>query len=257
MRPRSKRLGQNFLHDSRILKREVEYAGVEGKKVLEIGAGTGNLTVLLAEKAKEVIAIEKDGRLAGFLAERMATTQNVHVITADFLEWIAPAIDVVVSNVPYSVASPILFKLAELDFERAVLCLQEEFAKRMVAKPDTREYSRLSVMAQLCFEIELLDRVPKGAFSPIPKVDSRIVRLARREEKGVDEKTALFIRAIFQHRKKKLENAIIDSRKEFGIEKAELKKRIDSLRLRERRVFTLTKEEIAWSAGEFRKTVLQ
>ena len=252
IRPR-KRLSQTFLIDERVLAREVEHARVRGKEVLEIGAGTGNLTERLAlSGARGVIAIEKDARLIGTLKERLRAHPNVVIVHADFLEYEIEKTDVIISNVPYSISSPLTFKLTGIEFERAILCYQKEFAERMVARPGTSDYSRLSVMAQLCFDVRLLEVVPRGAFHPIPKVDSAIVEL-KKTGRALTEFQKKFITALFTHKNKTVRNALIDSAKFLDIGKGEARELGERISLKERRVFTLSKEEILKICGELEK----
>jgi 16S rRNA (adenine1518-N6/adenine1519-N6)-dimethyltransferase len=249
------RLGQHFLRRNDVLRREAKYGDVKGKEVIEIGAGDGRLTaVLLEEGAKKVIAIEKDRLLAEKLKKRFAGERRVKVLLKDFLKYEGKGSDVIMGNIPYYISSPIIFKLKDMEFETAVLCLQREFGERMVAAPGKREYGRLSVTSQLYFESELLEVVPPEAFSPVPKVESAIMRLRKKkvvEDRFLEE----FIRYLFQHKKKSVRNALLDSRDLFGEERKELRREIERIKNKERKVFTLTIDEIREFAGEVRKLV--
>lgn len=252
---RVRHLGQHFLRREDVLRREARYGNVSGKDVIEIGAGDGRLTaILLEEGARKVIAIEKDGRLVEKLRKRFRKEGRVRVVWKDFLEYEGEGSDVIIGNIPYYISSPILFKLKELRFERAVLCLQKEFGERMVALPGKRAYGRLSVTSQLHFESELLEVVPPEAFSPVPKVESVIVRLRKKKGKP-DPFLEEFVRYLFQHKKKTVRNALLDSREFFGMERGELKKKIEKVKNRERRVFTLTIDELKELAGEVSRLV--
>src|SRR6185436_16693668 len=136
----TKSLGQNFLHDANQLQRIVSAACLNpGEKVLEIGPGLGPLTELLVRDAGHVLAIEKDQRLADFLRQRFATASNLELQHADALEFVEQHPDLrewkVVSNLPYSVASPILVELARSPHspQRIVVTLQLEVARRISA----------------------------------------------------------------------------------------------------------------------------
>ncbi|MBI5159222.1 ribosomal RNA small subunit methyltransferase A [Candidatus Micrarchaeota archaeon] len=258
---RSKRLGQNFLVDERIIEKEVAHARVEGKSVLEIGAGTGNLTEKLAEKAGKLVAVEKDGKLIPELRERLKQFKNVEIIHADFLEMSGEELkgfDVVVSNVPYSISSPLLFKLLDVEFERAVLCLQKEFVDRMLAQPGERNRARLSVTTQVQFKVEKLERVSRNSFNPVPKVDSAVIMLERKKARlgEFDKKIVL---ALFQHKKKKVANALVDSAGVLGVERGELKARLkecsETGALQEERVFNLSNEQILMLSEKIRKHI--
>ncbi|MFH1470358.1 MAG: 16S rRNA (adenine(1518)-N(6)/adenine(1519)-N(6))-dimethyltransferase RsmA [Candidatus Micrarchaeota archaeon] len=244
-----KKLGQNFLIDKNYIHRELAYCEAEGKDVLEIGPGIGALTVGLAGKAKRLTAIEIDERLMPLLKERLREFHNLELICGDALEFTpAKKFDLVVSNVPYYVASKLVLMVPELGAE-AIICIQKELAERIVAKPGSEDYSRFSVMCQLLFDVNLLERVPAGAFYPAPSVESAIVRLKVSGE--VCKELSTFINAIFQHRNKKLRNAVIDSRELLGLDKKDSAKRAAKLSLCDRRVITLSKEEVVSSYGEF------
>ena len=249
-----KRLSQSFLVDERVIKNEVEYAEVDEKEVLEIGAGVGFLTRALAERAKRVVAIEKDARLSEIL--RSSLPKSVEVVEADFLKYDVEKTQVIVSNVPYSISSPLTFKIAGMDFERGVLCYQEEFARRMVAKPGTKEYSRLSVMSQLSFELKFLQRVPKNCFLPTPKVNSAIVMIKPKREK-LDKISKELINLLFQHKNKTVRSSLLCSSRNMKINKRELTQLMEKLPFKERRVFSLAQKEILELVGneELRNSV--
>lgn len=175
-------LGQHFLLDSSIARREVQDASLtKDDVVLEIGPGKGALTRLLAASARQVIAIEIDPCLVHQLSLDMPS--NVQVIQGD-----AAAIDFtslprftkVVANLPFWISSAITSKLLEHSFEKAVLIYQWEFAQRLVAGPGTKHYSRLSVLVVYKATCHLLERVPRESFSPPPEVDAAIVELVPR-----------------------------------------------------------------------------
>jgi 16S rRNA (adenine1518-N6/adenine1519-N6)-dimethyltransferase len=231
--------------DKRIIKRIIGYGRLDSNDtVLEIGAGYGNLTAELAEKAGKVIAIEIDSELAISISKR----DNVEVITGDALETDFPQFNKVISNLPYSISSPITFKLLRCKFEFGILMYQHEFAKRMVASPGNKDYSRLSIAVQYFADVELLEVVPPGAFSTLPEVNSAIVKLTPRPTpyKVNDEGFFMkFIAAAFSQRRKKLRNAIVNNATLLGIKdiKASLEKLPGSLI--ERRAETISPEELA------------
>jgi len=209
-RPR-KGLDQYFLRDEFILEREVYLADIKPTDVvLEIGAGNGSLTRLISEKARKVIAVEKDPILAGFLRDSLHG--RVEVIKGDALEMDFPSFDKAMGNLPYSVSSPLIFKLLEHDFILGVFCLQYEFAEKMTSSPGSRNYSRLSVMISLRTSMTVLSMtVPRESFWPEPGVDSAIVKLAPEKNPGLDSLSSEVIRMIFTHRRKTLRNAVRDS----------------------------------------------
>lgn len=202
---KNKRLGQHFLNAPQVLQFEAEAAGVEGKTVIEIGGGDGRLTeALLARKPRKLTVFEKDRRWAEFLRHRFG--DRIELIEGDFLESGKDA-EVYVGNIPYYISSPILFSLAKRGFQRALLMVQEEFAERMVAKPKTREYGRLSATSQLLFNIRLLKKVKRGSFSPPPEVDSAIILLEKKSSR-IDPWVEKVILALFQHKNQLISKAL-------------------------------------------------
>jgi len=206
----TKSLGQNFLHDANQLRRIVAAAELScADKVLEIGPGLGPLTELLLDQAGEVLAIEKDARLVELLAksgassprpsppeeerERPAAGQACRTVFTllhddalrflkkeqrDWSEW------KVVSNLPYSVASPIVVELAQAQGgpERMVVTLQIEVARRLMAAPDDADYGLLTLLVQLNYEPKQFFKIPASCFFPEPDVDSACVCLVRRPQ---------------------------------------------------------------------------
>lgn len=233
---KKKSLGQSFLEDRNILALEAKLAGPEGKVVLEIGAGDGRLTeALLGNNPKKIIAVEKDPRFASLLRQKFKD-KPVEVLEADFLKIEPPDIDAIVGNIPYYISSDIIFRLKDLGFGRAVLMVQKEFAQKMAAKPGDGNYGRLSVTSQLSFEIEPVRVVLRHLFRPVPKVDSMIIILRKRDFRPSQSQENV-IRYIFQHKNKTVRNALADS-KMFA------KEDLDSLGdFAKRRGKTLTKEE--------------
>ncbi len=207
--------GQHFLVDKRIAERQINYASLSDKDiVLEIGAGYGVLTKRIARKAKKVIAVEVDRRLASSLENSLKGTPNVELICSDILKIDFEEIpfNKVVSNLPYQISSPVTFKLLESDFDIGILMYQKEFADRLVAEPGSKNYSRLSVMASYSAEWEMLEVVPPAAFRPRPRVYSAIVRVVPGKRRFEVKNEALFYevtKALFSHRRKKIKNSLV------------------------------------------------
>lgn len=186
-----KRLGQHFLTDPRILGRIADALGARpDDTVLEIGPGLGGLTAALATRAGRVVAIEKDRSLVAPLRERLP---GITVIEADALavDWPGAAGTgdyLLAGNIPYNITSPLIEKALEPPRPRRIVFLvQREVAERIAAAPNTSEYGALSVGVQAQTRVELLFRVPAGAFTPRPLVDSSVIRLVPLAEPVVSD----------------------------------------------------------------------
>jgi len=218
MLPRpKKRLGQHFLTDRHYLDRIVaEIDPRPGEAMVEIGPGPGALTERLARSVRPLHVVEIDRELAEALRGRFAP-EEVIVHEGDALEFDFGALpgDLrVVGNLPYNVSTPLLFHVAAFAprIRDCVFMLQKEVVERMVALPGTADYGRLTVMLQYRFDMALAFRVPPGAFTPPPKVDSAIVRMRPLGEgRRVARDEALFERivaAAFSQRRKMLRSAV-------------------------------------------------
>lgn len=251
-----KRFGQHFLEPAWVARliSAVDPSGDE--TFVEVGPGRGALTLPLAERAGRVIAIELDRDLAATLATRVPA--NVQLIQSDFLD-----VDLrgllhaertpvrVVGNLPYNVASPILFRLlASADDGRllrdATLMLQREVADRLLAEPGGSDYGAMSIQVQLRADVERVLSLPPGAFRPPPKVHSAVVRLRFRPPRVDVGPLAVFervVRGLFLQRRKTLANALKPVAASFGQSSSEILERahLDGTRRPE----TLTVEDVA------------
>ncbi len=253
LRP-SRRMGQNFLILPDVADRMVERAGLSKRDhVLEVGPGFGVLTERLSGKAGRVYAVEKDGRLATVLKEK--NLDNVTVIMGDALRIKLPEFNKVVSNLPYSISSPITFRLLRCGFERAVLMYQLEFGERMIAKPGSPSYSRLSLMVQAVSRVEIAERVGRGAFWPRPKVDSVIVVIEPKPEREKVELDEDIVRMLFQHKRRKAHKAIINSRHILGLDKERAVELTRDMPHREEKVYTLGPAEVKEIQDHIRSTL--
>ena len=230
-----KKLGQNFLIDHHVVEREVAYAQItKDDVVLEIGPGKGILTTELAEKARKVIAIEIDKQLVEHLHK--VVPRNVELIHADALKidfTTLPTFNKIVSNLPFQISSPITFKFLENRFGMAVLIYQKEFADRMVAKPGTKDYSRLSVSTYYRAKCELLEIVSKTLFYPQPKVDSCMIRLIPRSFPPFSVVNESFFfdltNKLFNHRRKKIKTTLNKIYERLDKDLPYLDKRVEEL----------------------------
>ncbi len=220
----TKSLGQNFLVDEHVLSQIVESANIkEDDVVLEIGPGIGTLTREISYRAKQVICIEIDKKLIPILKETLSDRDNITVINQDILktdlnaiiEEYSPEKKIkVVANLPYYITTPIIMRFLEevLPFETMVFMIQKEVANRMNALPGGKEYGSLSVAVQYYCNTSIVTKVPKGAFIPEPGVDSAVIRLDLKEDKGIDliDEDLFFevVKAAFSKRRKTLLNAL-------------------------------------------------
>lgn len=266
-----KSLGQNFLIDTNILRRIVDFAGLtESSGAIEIGPGIGALTEQLARAAKKVVAFEIDQRLLPILAETLAPYENVKVIHQDVLEADVPNVInaefaeindlMVVANLPYYVTTPIIMKILEdhLPIRGIVVMLQKEVADRISAKPGTKEYGSLSIAVQYYTEAETVMIVPKTVFVPQPNVDSAVIRLTRRERPAVSVEDEEFFfqvtRASFSQRRKTILNNLTSQLPNGKAKKEEILQALENSGIEpSRRGETLSLEEFGRLSDELYK----
>lgn len=220
-----KRLGQNFLTDKAALDKITETANISPDDiVMEIGAGLGFLTELIAQKAKKVIAVEIDDSAISEL--KKLPYNNIEIIKEDILKLDIKKLSEkplkIIANIPYYITSPILFHLlGELDEEipnkyisEIILTVQYEVAKRITAdeKSPSKEYGLLSILLNYKAETSFIVKIPAKSFYPSPKVDSAVVKLILREKPPVEiNNIKLFkrvIKASFANRRKTFKNAL-------------------------------------------------
>ncbi|EEC50009.1 predicted protein [Phaeodactylum tricornutum CCAP 1055/1] len=176
-------LGQHFLKNPAVISSIIDKAGLKATDVvLEIGPGTGNMTVPMLQRAKKVVALEFDSRMVREVLKRTEGTDLAHklqVIQGDAMKTAWPFFDCMIANLPYQISSQVVFKLLSHRpmFRCAVLMFQEEFALRLSARPGEALYCRLSVNTQLLAKVDQLLKVGKQNFRPPPKVESRVVRI--------------------------------------------------------------------------------
>lgn len=223
-----KRFGQHFLEPAWVQKLVTAIEARPTDSFIEIGPGRGAITEPLAARVSQLVAIEVDRDLAQALAAR--SLPNVKVVTADVLDVdlaelagdiadpssgaAAPALRIV-GNLPYNISSPILFRLlaasASGRFEDATLMLQEEVAERLTARPATREYGVLTLSTSIWADATTVLSLPPGAFRPVPKVRSAVVRLTfRPPPPGLRRPDVVIqiVRSVFTQRRKTLTNAL-------------------------------------------------
>jgi len=179
-------LGQHILKNPLIVQSLIDKSALRNTDtVLEIGPGTGNMTVKMLDKVKRVIACELDPRMVAELQKRVQGTHHqakLQIVVGDVIKTELPFFDVCVANIPYQISSPLVFKLLlhRPFFRCAVLMFQREFAQRLVAQPGDKLYCRLSINTQLLARVDHLMKVGKNNFRPPPKVESSVVRIEPR-----------------------------------------------------------------------------
>ena len=191
---------QNFLTSERLVRELVRQAGIGcGDVVLDIGAGSGIITAELARVAARVIAIEKDPRLVRHLRERFRGKENVKVVECDFLRYrIRVRGYKVFANIPYNTTTAIVRKLLESPLAEAHLIMQKEPARRLTG------VNLLSLLAQPCFEFEIVRHLRRTDFHPVPDVDSVVLRIRRRNVRLLDDNYREFVSYGFSQYKRNL-----------------------------------------------------
>ena len=221
-----KRFSQNFLVNLHAAARIVDSLNLTPEDtVLEIGAGKGVLTQFLIDKAKKILAVELDRNLIVTLREKFAQADNLEIISSDILkiklaDFLPPHQKIkIVGNLPYQITSPILEWLVnQREFiQLAVVTVQKEVAKRICARPGTREWSPLSIFCQVYTKPKLLFTLSAGSFFPAPKVQSAVVSLEILKQPLVPsvEQEVFFelVHLIFTARRKTLLRTLVDKTK--------------------------------------------
>lgn len=247
-----KRLSQNFLAAPEFIYELAEALPLKGELVLEIGAGDGRVTRELASKARKVVAVEIDSDLIPILEKGLRKFRNVEIVRGDALALDYSPYKFIVGSLPYHVASPILFRIVSSGFRQAALVLQAEFAKRLVAKPNSSDYSRLTVMVQAACDCEIIGFIPKECFDPIPKVDSVIVKLTAKPPGGRLALSGTLVTALFSHKNQSVKKSLLHSTAQLGMDKGQTLSLIRSAGgLASRRVRTLSLEEFTILSKKF------
>ncbi len=257
-----KRLGQNFLVDRNVLDRILDSAELTPEDlVIEIGAGLGTLTRIIARRVKKLWAIEIDRGLVKVLKEAVDSFSNVKIIHADVLKIKFSRFIIqefgriranltkrikIIGNIPYSISSTLVRKILEEEplFQEAWLLLPEDVVKRMKALPGTKAYGSFSILVNFYAKVKSIRKVSPRVFFPVPKVPSVLVKLEKKKGKkaGPKDKALFFklIRASFAKRRKKLSNALkpflkgeLDSSKIQKASQIDLNRRGETLSLDE------------------------
>lgn len=210
----SKGLGQNFLIDKNILQKITDSSNLSPNDfIVEVGPGIGTLTKELAQRAKKVLAVEKDKKMVEVLKETLASFKNTEIISADILKYEALNFNEeykLIANLPYYITSPVIRKFLE-EKQRPrfmVLMVQKEVAQRICSKPP--EMSLLAVSVQFYAAAEIVSYVSKNCFWPSPKVDSAIIKITPQKNQKISPELFFEVaKSGFAHPRKQLVNNLL------------------------------------------------
>lgn len=254
-----KKYGQNFLIDLHVLNKIIDSADIQKDDlVIEIGPGIGSLTQELAERGREVIAIEIDKKLIPILEETLSAYNNVTVINEDVLQVDLKQLIMeknngkpvkVIANLPYYITTPIIMRFfeEEIPLDRMTVMVQKEVAERMEAKAGTKDYGALTLAVNYYAKPYIVAYVPHNCFMPRPNVGSAVIELKKYQEPLINvsnkEKMFQIIRAVFNQRRKTMLNSVSNL---LGLDKALIKLTLTEMGLSETiRGENLTLEEFA------------
>ncbi|MBU0560950.1 MAG: ribosomal RNA small subunit methyltransferase A [Bacteroidetes bacterium] len=216
-----KRFGQNYIQDTNIINQIVqEINPSETDKIIEIGPGTGALTAGLYSIKKMFTAVEIDNRVIEDLKEKFPQVNfiNKDLLKEDFSELLdrGSGITKIVGNIPYNITSSILFKIIDHHHlvDEVVFMVQDEFARRITAKPRTKDYGIPTVILEYFAESKYCFQISPHAFYPRPKVNSAVIHLYFNKKLDDEVDTALFIKTVkacFGNRRKTLKNSLSNS----------------------------------------------
>lgn len=210
-----KRLGQNFLKTASVIDKIIDAIDPKtGETIIEIGSGRGALTLPIVESGADVIAVEFDQDLIGYLTKLLEPFQNIKIINKDFLEY-EPQITnyKLIGNLPYNITSPVIEWACER-FEQiisAYFMTQKEVALRLASSPGSKDWSPLAIFSQLYFDIKILFDISPKHFSPPPKVTSSLIELIPKKTQLIEHRDAFerFVRVAFHQRRKTLVNNLV------------------------------------------------
>lgn len=235
-----KSLGQNFISDKNLLNSIVKLAVItKDDSVLEIGAGAGTLTEVLAQNSKKVLSYEIDRDLQERLGALSKNYENLKIVFADFMQ-----VDVnsiyegenfkVVANIPYYITTPIIFKLLTIKerISSMMFMVQKEVALRFASKENCKEYGIPSIMLQAIADVSVAKVVPKECFTPVPKVDSALMKIELKNKFEIVnfERFSALVHASFSMRRKTLLNNLKNN---FNVDKEILINNLKKLNLNE------------------------
>ena len=227
----NKNYGQNFIFDKNLLEAIVKDSNIsEQDEVLEIGAGAGTLTKVIASHAKKVVSYEIDTNLKPILEENLNNIKNSSIIFFDALK--TPLADIesnfdgdycIVANIPYYITTPLIFKfVGKTNRVKSMnIMVQKEVAQRLVATPKQSDFGSISVILDFYADVKILRRVPKHMFTPSPKVDSAVVQInfVKNKYSCNSEVFEKVVKSAFSNKRKMLVNNLS---KDFSLSKQEI-----------------------------------
>ncbi|NLT11179.1 MAG: ribosomal RNA small subunit methyltransferase A [Clostridiaceae bacterium] len=223
-----KSLGQNFLCNDAVAGRIVDSAGIRSQDiVLEIGPGIGALTEFILDTGANVFSSEIDEKLFPLLRDRFSDRLNFSLIESDFLilkrdEWLSPGqnIDIIISNLPYYVMTPLIIKCLEdySDARKMVFMIEEDASNRIFAVPETKSYGPLSVLTSIYGSKSKLFVVDQRSFDPQPQTRSLVISFDKNEDlkRNISSRFVMFVRHCFAMRRKTIHKNLIASGLNFS-----------------------------------------
>ncbi|MBQ7351790.1 MAG: ribosomal RNA small subunit methyltransferase A [Clostridia bacterium] len=214
----NKAYGQNFIFDTNFLKSIIDKSDIDGKDVLEIGPGAGTLTSIIADTANKVVSYEIDTNLKPILEENLKNYNNVEIKFGDIMKFSIEDIEsnfdgnyVMVANLPYYITTPIIFKFLEnaTRLTSMIIMVQLEVAERLVAKAGTKDYGAITPAIDYRADAKIIKKVNRTMFTPVPNVDSAIVKIDFNNKKFDIKNTKVLddtIKSVFAMRRKTIEN---------------------------------------------------
>lgn len=227
--------GQNFLQNKHIIKALVEAAEINEEKTVEIGGGLGAITSHILDETDDLTVVEKNIRLANHLKSEFSEAE---IVQQDFMDFDVSDFERCIGNIPFNLSSEIIEKLGKKQVMSALI-VQDEYADKIVADPGDSDYSYRTAISNYYFLPVKLRTVDSRNFYPEPEVDAAILKLyPNKDRHGVQDEEQFLetVKALFNHSRKKLRNAVVDSRHILGYEKETLREVRDEIPHSETRV---------------------
>lgn len=213
----NKKFGQNFIYDKNLLNAIIEQSGIDSEdEVLEIGPGAGTLTKVIAQKAKKVVSYEIDTNLKPILEENLKDVTNAKIIFQDALKTDLNEIEsnftneyTLIANLPYYITTPLIFKFLKSERVKSMcIMVQKEVGQRLIATNKDKEYGAISAILDFYGDVKILRQVPRHMFTPVPNVDSCVVRIniKRNKNNANADLYEKIIKSAFANRRKTLAN---------------------------------------------------